>query len=63
VEYGDGEAIAFNVVVFGSYQVKVTRGGHLCVPDAHPADVAADGSVEVRRVVGTWTIGTRMDCE
>ncbi len=63
VHYVDGKALAFNVIAYDAYQVTVTGSGHVCAPASHPALVAADGSVEVRPMTGTWTIGPTVACE
>jgi hypothetical protein len=63
VHYVDGEALAFNVVIYDSYQVMITRNGHVCAPASHPSLVATDGSVEVRPMTGTWTVGPTIACE
>jgi hypothetical protein len=63
VHYVDGKALAFNVVAYESYQVTITRSGHVCAPASHPSLVAPDGSVEVRPMTGTWTVGPTVACD
>jgi hypothetical protein len=63
VHYVDGKALAFNVVAYSSYQVTITRSGHVCAPASHPSLVATDGSVEVRPMTGTWTVGPTVACD
>jgi hypothetical protein len=59
----DGEAIAFNVIAYSSYQVTVMRDGRVCAPASHPTLVAADGSVEVLPMTGSWTVAPATACE
>jgi hypothetical protein len=63
IHYVDGEAIAFNVIAYSSYQVTVMRDGRVCAPPSHPTLVAPDGSVEVLPMTGSWTVAPVMACE
>lgn len=63
VHYADGGAIALNALAYSTYQVTVARNGRVCPPASHPNLVAADGSVEVRPMSGTWTVGPTMACQ